>query len=61
MSSIDNRISSGVGAFSGINRDDIITKLLSIDARPKATSQKKIVANQKLQAVYLDIIGKTRA
>ncbi len=48
-------ITSGVGVFSGVNRDQIIGQLLAIDARPKSFAQNRIKSLQGLQAAYLDI------
>lgn len=54
-------ITSGVGVFSGINREQIIGQLLAIDARPKSISQRRIVQLQGLQAAYLDVNSKISA
>jgi flagellar hook-associated protein 2 len=54
-------ISSGVGIFSGINRDQIIQQLLAIDARPKVLAQQQIAGLQKYQAAFLDVTGKANA
>jgi len=48
-------ITSGVGVFSGVNRDQIIGQLLAIDARPKSFAQNRIRQLQGLQAAYLDV------
>ncbi|MBL8991191.1 MAG: hypothetical protein JNJ48_06385, partial [Phycisphaerae bacterium] len=48
-------ITSGVGVFSGIDRNQIISQLLSLDARPKAIAQKRIGQLQGLSVAYLDI------
>lgn len=51
-------ITSGVGVFSGIDRNSIISQLLSIDARPKAQFQRRIASLQSLSAAYLDVSSK---
>lgn len=48
-------ITSGVGIFSGIDRNQIISQLLALDARPKAIAQKRIGQLQGLSVAYLDI------
>lgn len=48
-------ITSGVGIFSGINRDQLINQLLALDARPKAIFQRRIVQLQSISAAYLDL------
>lgn len=49
------RITSGVGVFSGINRDDIIRQLLQIQGRPKQQAQQRVVALQTSQTALLDL------
>lgn len=51
-------ITSGVGVFSGVNRDQIISQLLAIDGRPKAIAAKRVTQLQGLQAAYLDVNSK---
>lgn len=48
-------ITSGVGIFSGINRDQLIDQLLALDARPKAIFQRRIIQLQSISAAYLDL------
>lgn len=54
-------ITSGVGVFSGIDRNSIIEQLLAIDARPKRTFQGRITQLQGLQTALLDINSKLSA
>lgn len=54
-------ITSGVGVFSGINRDQLISQLLSIDSRQKTVYQKRIAQLQQQQASYLDLNSKLGA
>ncbi|MFN9929876.1 MAG: flagellar filament capping protein FliD [bacterium] len=51
-------ISSGVGLFSGIDRNSIITQLLAPKARSKGTFQKRIAQLQGVSAAYLDVSSK---
>ncbi|MDX2115622.1 MAG: flagellar filament capping protein FliD [Planctomycetota bacterium] len=48
-------ITSGVGLFSGINSAQLIDQLLSLEARPKQTIQRRVVGLQQQRAAYLDI------
>ncbi|MBX9639762.1 MAG: flagellar filament capping protein FliD [Mycobacteriaceae bacterium] len=54
-------ITTGVGAFSGINSGQIIDQLLTLASRPKTTAQARIASIQKIQAAYLDVTSKTTA
>lgn len=54
-------ISSGVGIISGINTGQLIDQLLSIEGRPKALAQQRVLGLQKQQAAYLDLSGKLGA
>jgi flagellar hook-associated protein 2 len=51
-------VTSGVGLFSGIDRNSIIQQLLSIDARAKTPVQRRITSLQGLSAAYLDVSSK---
>jgi len=54
-------ISSGVGLFSGINRNQIIDQLLSIDSRARTPLQRRIGSLQGLSVAYLDVTSKLSA
>lgn len=54
-------ITSGVGLFSGIDSASIIDQLLSIEARPKALVQRRIVQLKGQQAAFLDLNSKVGA
>ncbi|MBU6413267.1 MAG: flagellar filament capping protein FliD [Planctomycetes bacterium] len=51
-------ISTGVGAFSGINSAQLIEQLISIESRPKTLIQRRVVQIQSQQSVYLDLINR---
>ncbi len=48
-------ITAGVGIFSGIDTQSLISQLLAIDSRPKLLAQRRIAELQRQQAAYLDI------
>jgi len=48
-------ITTGVGLFSGIDTGSLIEQLLSIEARPKALAQTRLIQIQSQQAAYLSI------
>lgn len=48
-------ISSGVGAFSGINSGQLIEQLLALESRPKQLAQARVLQLQQQQAGVLDI------
>lgn len=48
-------ITSGVGLFSGINSQQIIEQLMSLEARPKTLAQQRIAQFQQQQTAFLDI------
>lgn len=48
-------IQSSVGLISGINSADIIDQLLSIESRPRALAQRRLVQIQGQQAAILDL------
>lgn len=54
-------ITSGIGIFSGINRDQIIEQLLAIEARPKNMAQARLQQLQLQQAAYLDLNSRLQA
>src|SRR5882762_4095384 len=54
-------LTSGVGIFSGINSNSIITQLLAIDAVPKQQAQQRIMQLQRQQAAYLDLNSRLSA
>ncbi|MCU0689680.1 MAG: hypothetical protein MUE97_08075, partial [Phycisphaerales bacterium] len=54
-------ITSGVGLFSGIDRNQIIGQLLRIEERPKTNIQRRIASLQGLSAAYLDVTSKISA
>lgn len=54
-------ITTGVGAFSGINSGQIIDQLLALDAKPNTQAQVRIAGFQKIQAAYLDVSSKSSA
>jgi flagellar hook-associated protein 2 len=51
-------ISTGVGAFSGINSAQLIDQLMQIEARPKTLIQRRAVQIQSQQSVYLDLVNR---
>jgi flagellar hook-associated protein 2 len=51
-------VTSGVGIFSGIDRNQIISQLLAIEGRAKQPIQRRIGSLQGLQAAYLDVTSK---
>ncbi|MFT3686100.1 MAG: flagellar filament capping protein FliD [Phycisphaerales bacterium] len=51
-------ITTGVGAFSGINSGQIIDQLIALQSKPKTSAQTKIAGYQKIQAAYLDLNSK---
>lgn len=48
-------ITAGVGIFSGIDTQSLISQLLAIDARPKLLAQRRIAQLQQQSAAYLDV------
>lgn len=48
-------IQSSVGLVSGINSAQIIDQLLSIEARPRAFAQQRLIEFQSQQAAFLDL------
>ncbi|MCA3004875.1 MAG: flagellar filament capping protein FliD [Planctomycetaceae bacterium] len=48
-------VTSSVGLFSGINREQIIGQLLALDGRPKTSAQARIRTLQQQQAAILDV------
>jgi len=48
-------ISTGVGVFSGINTQQLISQLLQIEARPKNLAQQRLLNLQTQQSAFLDI------
>jgi flagellar hook-associated protein 2 len=57
-SKIMSGITSSVGIFSGIDRNQLISQLLAIDARPKQSIQQRVIQLQGLSAAYLDVNSK---
>lgn len=51
-------ISTGVGAFSGINSAQLIEQLISIESRPKTLIQRRVVQIQSQQSIYLDLVNR---
>lgn len=51
-------ISSSTGLISGLNTSQIISQLLSIEARPKALISSRVLGLQTQQAAYLDLNSK---
>ncbi|MDX2131665.1 MAG: flagellar filament capping protein FliD [Planctomycetota bacterium] len=54
-------ITSGVGIFSGIDSQSIISQLLAIEARPRDQAQARIVQLQLQNSAYLDINSRLSA
>ncbi len=54
-------ISSGVGIISGLDTQTLISQLLSLEARPRATYQRRIAQLQQQQAAYLDVNSRLSA
>ncbi|CAE7758759.1 fliD [Symbiodinium sp. CCMP2592] len=54
-------ITTGVGLFSGIDTSSLIEQLLSIEARPKALAQTRLIQLQSQQAAYLDLNSRMSA
>ncbi len=54
-------ITTGVGLFSGIDTGSLIEQLLSIEARPKALAQTRLIQLQSQQAAYLDLNSRMKA
>lgn len=54
-------ITSGIGIFSGINRDQIIGQLLAIEARPRDMAMARVQQLQLQQAAYLDLNSRLQA
>ena len=48
-------ITAGVGIFSGIDTQSLISQLLAIDARPKILAQRRIAQLQQQSAAFLDV------
>lgn len=54
-------ISAGTGLFSGINSQQLISQLLSLESRPKILAQQRVVQLQSQQAAYLDLNSRISA
>lgn len=54
-------ISTGVGIFSGIDRNKIISQLLQLEAAPRTQAQSRLVQFQVINAAYLDLTSKMQA
>lgn len=54
-------ISTGIGAFSGINSQQLIEQLLAIDSRPKLQAQRRVQDLQFQQAAFLDLNSRLAA
>ncbi|MGE3108452.1 MAG: flagellar filament capping protein FliD [Phycisphaerales bacterium] len=48
-------ISSNTGLISGIDTNSLINQLLSLEARPRVTYQRRVAQLQQQQAAYLDL------
>lgn len=48
-------ITAGVGLFSGIDTQSLISQLLAVEARPKLLAQRRIAQLQQQQAAFLDV------
>lgn len=51
-------ISTGVGAFSGINSAQLIDQLMQIESRGKTLIQRRVVQIQAQQSIYLDLANR---
>lgn len=54
-------VTSGVGLFSGIDRNQIISQLLQLEARPRTQAQARLVQFQAINAAYLDLSSRMQA
>lgn len=54
-------VTSGVGLFSGIDRNQIIAQLLQLEARPRTQAQARLVQFQAINAAYLDLSSRMQA
>ena len=54
-------VTSGVGLFSGIDRNSIIAQLLALEARPRTQAQARMVQFQAINAAYLDLSSRMQA
>lgn len=54
-------VTSGVGLFSGIDRNQIINQLLQIEAQPRTQAQARLVQFQAINAAYLDLSSRMQA
>lgn len=54
-------VTSGVGLFSGIDRNQIISQLLQIEAQPRTQAQARLIQFQAINAAYLDLSSRMQA